>query len=117
MKRKYLKIKSNEEVIIVCNNKPNILIKNENNHLNISECGTRSKLESTEIINITDIEYNKLVDFILTKLMESNNNDKTDILINKKLEEYFKLLCGNNYKDQDIQNMKFQCITFYDCTK
>lgn len=117
MKRKYLKIKNNEEVIIVCNNKPNTLIKNENNRLNISECGTRNKLESTEIINITAIEYNKLVDFILTKLMESNNNDKTDILINKKLEEYFKLLCGNNYKDQDIQNMKFQCITFYDCTK
>lgn len=55
MKRKYLKIKNNEEVIIVCNNKPNILIKNENNRLNISECGTRSKLESKEIINITDI--------------------------------------------------------------
>ena len=69
MKRKYLKIKNNEEVIVVCNNKPNILIKNENNLLNISECGTRSKLESMEIINITDIEYNKLVDFILTKLM------------------------------------------------
>ena len=29
MKRKYLKIKNNEEVIVVCNNKPNILIKNE----------------------------------------------------------------------------------------
>lgn len=113
MKRKYLKIKNNEEVIVVCNNKPNILIKNENNRLNISECGTRGKLESTEIINITDIEYNKLVDFILTKFMESNNNDKTDILINKKLEEYFKLLCGNSYKDKDIQNIKFQCVTFF----
>lgn len=45
--------------------------------------------------------------------MEYNNNDKTDILINEKLEEYFKLLCGNNYKDKDIQNIKFQCITFF----
>lgn len=116
MKRKYLKIENNEEIIIICNNKPNILIRNENNHLNISEYGTRGKIENREIINITDIEYNKLVDFILTKLIEINNNDKIDTLINKRLEEYFKELCGNNYKDNDIQDMKFQCITIYSCT-
>lgn len=112
MKRKYLKVENNEEIIIINQNKPTISIKNNNNCISISEINSRNK-ENTNVISITDIEYNKLVDFILTKLLESNNNNKRDDTINKRLEQHYKLLCQNNYMSEDIQDIKFQCITFY----
>ena len=114
MKRKYLKLKSNEE-LVVCNENGGILIQSKDKELIISEVEKR-ELENIYIKILSDTE---ITSFVLTSLLENNhinlNADKSKLtnqkLINGLLENHYDLLQGKINKD--VKDMYFECITEY----
>ena len=117
MKRKYWKLKENEE-LVVFNNKNNggILIKSKDKGLIKSEV-ERKELENIHIKLLSDIE---ITSFVLTCLLENNhinlNADKSKMtnqeLINKLLDRHYDFLQGKI--DKEVKDMYFECITEYE---
>ena len=117
MKRKYLKLKENEE-LVVFNNKNNggVLIQNKDKRLVISEIEKR-ELENIYIKILNDTE---ITSFVLTCLLENNhinlNADKSKMtnqeLINKLLDRHYDFLQGKI--DKEVKDMYFECITEYE---
>ena len=114
---KILKLEDNEEIIIINKNKSGILIKCNDDRLNISEI---EKTSLNENIYIKSLNNNEINCFVLCKLLENNNIsalnkelDKNNKFINEILESYYDYICGKKYIDNEIKKMQFQCITYY----
>ncbi len=117
MKRKYLKLNDNDELVIY-NNKNNsgVLIQSKGKKLIISE------VEKANISNIfiSDISFKDLSNFVLTKMLEKNHisfeadldSKNIENKINDLLEIYNNKLLGIN--DNDIKSFTFQCIVEYE---
>ena len=117
MKRKYLKLKENEE-LVVFNNKNNggVLIKSKDKKLIISEV-ERTELENIYIKLLNDAE---ITSFVLTCLLENNHinlkADKSKMTnqkyINGLLDSHYDFLQGKT--DKDVKDTYFECITEYE---
>lgn len=115
MTRRHLKLKEFEEIEITGDNS-GILIKNVGNDFSISKL-TTYKTENVKIQNLSlgDLNNFTLIKFLENSIAESEkaNTKRNRQLINKLLDSYYNIICGDKYETDDIKRIEFQSITYF----
>lgn len=113
---KVLQLNENEELIVSTSNKGSILIKNKDGIFNITDL--TQKVDSN--IFIKTLDMNEINSFVITKLLEDSEmschreNMDNQKLINKMLDNQFNYICGSNYATDEIKEIRFQAITYFE---
>lgn len=112
MNKKYIELKKGETIVIYSNYKA-IEIKRFNNSFSVSATKNLDKGN----ISIKSLTLNELNGFVLTKLIENScipHIKNNQIIINQLLDNYYNFICEKNYASDEISNIEFQAITYYE---
>lgn len=109
--KKILKIEPDEEINIITSKNKGIKVTNINNDIVVKEVNETI----CENVYIKSLSYTEITSFILTNLLENNkDNHLIKDAVTKLQEDYYNYICGENCESEDIIDMNFQVITYYE---
>ncbi len=111
MNKKVLMLNKNDKIVIINSDNKGVIVKNKNNKIIVEETVEKH----CDNLYIKSLSYTEITSFILTNLLE-NNKDKHIVkdAITKLQEDYYNYICGKNNESEDVRDMFFQVITYYE---